>query len=649
MKLSFSSILLPVPLAIPLAVSLAGLLALSGCQSRPTDTTAAEDTREPFTLNKTREQANLEDVRSEYVLKLLYSRIPTTLNPHLASGFQDFEAARIVYEPLATYEPNGDVLPVLAALVPTPENGGISADGRTVTWRLKPDVRWSDGQPFTAADVVFTYEFVSDPKVAAVTAKYYEAIKTVEAVDPLTVKITFKEPNPSWALPFTGQNGMILPKHVFEGTRGIGARSAPANLQPVGTGPFRFIAIIDGLWTFAANEQFRDGLPPFKLVELEGGVTPYVAAKRVLRDGDADFAHDVQLSIEDRLSLVGGGAGRVFATFGAYVERLMLNPTDPNKETEDGERSSVENPHPFLSEVEVRRAIDYAIDRDAIANEVYGNAGQRTNQLLPFPEQYANSSIFYRYSPARANELLDKAGWVDTNDNGIRDKDGEEMRVVFQTPINPVRQQTQLMIQENLKAVGIDVDIRRVLAEDFFSADPSQTRSLNHFYADMQEYNTGSDTPDPAIYMSWWLCDEIASKKNQWQKPNNGRYCNPEYDKVWEEASKELDSDKRAQLFQRLNTILMQDYVVIPLVRRAVTNGVSDRIAGLDPTPWDTSTWDIGTWAPVNAPIEEPAAIEASEEENQVEIKPVEQDEADISQPSPTPESVPVAPPKSDG
>lgn len=632
------------------AIPLAGLLAVSGCQPRPTETVASDDNREPFTLNKTDQQAI--DVRGESVLKLLYSRIPTTLNPHLANGFQDFEAARIVYEPLATYEPNGDILPVLAALIPTPENGGVAADGRSVTWKLKPDVRWSDGQPFTAEDVAFTYEFVSDPKVAAVTERYYEAIEKVEAVDPLTVRITFKEPNPSWALPFTGRNGMILPKHVFESAKGINARSAPANLQPVGTGPFRFITIVDGLWTFAANEQFRDGLPAFKLVELEGGVPPYVAAKRVLRDGDADFAHNVQLSIEDRLSLVGGGAGRVFATFGAYVERLMLNPTDPNEETEAGERSSVENPHPFLSEVTVRRAVDHAIDRDAIANEVYGNAGQRTNQLLPYPEQYANPSIYYRYDPERANELLDDAGWIDTNDNGIRDKDGVEMQMVFQTPINPVRQQTQSMIQENLKAVGIDVDVRRVAAEDFFSADPSQTRSLNHFYADMQEYNTGSDTPDPAIYMSWWLCDEIASQENQWQKPNNGRYCNPEYDEVWAQASRELNADKRAQLFQRLNTILMQDYAVIPLVRRAVTNGVSDRITGIDPTPWDTSTWDIGTWAPVNALAEDASPIEAPEEErSQPETVPVELDETaptEAETPQPAPDSVPIAPPKAD-
>ncbi|MEO0885466.1 MAG: peptide ABC transporter substrate-binding protein [Cyanobacteria bacterium J06634_6] len=572
------------------ALLLSTLVGLPGCvqlgsTARPNDPAQSETSTDGAT-----------------VLRLLYGRVPTTLNPHLANGFQDFEAARIIYEPLATYETDGRMVPVLAALVPTPENGGISADGRTVTWRLKSDVRWSDGQPFTAEDVVFTYEFVSNPLMAAVTEKYYEAIEKVEAVDPLTVKITFKAPNPSWALPFTGQNGMILPKHIFSQAQGRGARQAASTLLPVGTGPYRFITISGERWTFGANEQFREGSPTFDLVELEGGVTPYVAARRVLQDGTADFVHNLQLSIDDRVELATQGSGRIVATFGAYVERIMLNPTDPNKVTKTGERSSLENPHPFLSDVTVRKAIAHGINRAAIANEVYGNAGQRVNQLLPFPTEYVDPALSHKYDLALANRLLDTAGWVDSNNNGIRDKDGVEMRVAFQTPINPVRQQTQLMVKEDLQKIGVDVSLRRITVDDFFSADPRQTRSLNHFYADMQEYNTGSDTPDPTIYMSWWLCDEIATRENNWQKPNNARYCNEEYDKVWQQASQELDPQKRAKLFQQLNTILMNDVAVIPLVRRAVTNGISDRITGVDPTPWDASTWDIGTWQLSDSP-----------------------------------------------
>ena len=610
------------------ALLLGALLGLPGCSSKSANPDADTAQAEAIETDASKSDAS--------VVRLLYSRTPTTLNPHLANGFQDFEAARIVYEPLATYQADGQMVPVLAELIPTAENGGLAADGKSVTWKLKPDVRWSDGKPFTAEDVAFTYKFVSDPQVAAVTEKYYEAIEKVEVVDPLTVKITFKQPNPSWALPFTGQNGMILPKHVFEPVQGQNVRSAPANLQPIGTGPYRFIAIADNVWTFAANEQFRDGPPSFDLVELQGGIAPYVAARRVLRDGDADFAHNLQISIEDRVELAAGGAGQVAATFGSYVERIMLNPTDPNKVTKDGERSSVENPHPFLSDLRVRQAVDYAIDRDAIANEIYGNAGQRTNQLLPFPTEYASPSLYYRHDPVKANALLDEAGWVDSNNNGIRDKDGVEMRMTFQTPINPVRQQTQSMVKADLSKVGIEVDIRRVIVDDFFSGDPAQTRSINHFYADMQEYNAGSDTPDPAIYMSWWLCSEIASMENSWQKSNNARYCNEEYDKVWQQASKELDSEKRALLFQRLNTILKQDVAVIPLVRRPVTNGISDRITGVDPTPWDASTWDIGTWELATQPGPQ---LEESPEKTDETTGAASTEETDAAQTDTAPEA----------
>ncbi|MBE9080071.1 peptide ABC transporter substrate-binding protein [Romeria aff. gracilis LEGE 07310] len=567
-------------------------LGLSGCSVPTANLPTGSDAGEP--------QAELDPT----VLRLLYSRTPTTLNPHLANGFQDFEASRIVYEPLATYDPDGELVPVLAAEIPTAENGGLAQDRRSVTWRLRSDVRWSDGEPFTAADVVFTYEFIRNPEVAAVTAEYYDAIAKVEALDQQRIKITFKQPNPSWALPFTGQNGLIIPEHRFADYKGLNAREAPTNLQPVGTGPYRFITVADGRWIFAPNEQYWGTSPDFKLVELQGGIPPYVAAKRVLKTGEADFAHNIQLEVDERRELLAAGQGDVITTYGAYVERIMLNPTDPNQETETGEKSSRAHPHPFLSDLKVRQAIAYAIDRDAIATQLYGRAGRTTSQLLVAPTKYTVDTNFYPYNPDQANTLLDQAGWKDSNNDGIRDKDGTEMKVVFQTSINPVRQKTQEMVKADLKAVGIDVEIRRVLVDSFFSADPAETRSINHFYADMQEYNAGSDSPDPTIYMSWWLCNEIATQENQWQKPNNARYCNPAYDKLWQAAQKEMDEEKRAQLFQQMNQILSQDVAVLPLVRRAVTNGVSDRLSGVDPTPWDASTWDIGTWQRVEESAE---------------------------------------------
>ncbi|WP_008309287.1 peptide ABC transporter substrate-binding protein [Leptolyngbya sp. PCC 6406] len=535
--------------------------------------------------------------RDRTVLRMLYSRAPITLNPHLATGTQDFEAGRIIFEPLASANGDGELVPILAEMIPTVENGGVAVDGRSVTWTLQPDLQWADGTPLTADDVVFTYEFVSNPQVAAATAQYYEVVETVEAVDDRTVRVTFKTVNSAWQIPFTGQTGVILPRHIFTESNGANARDADANLRPVGTGPYQVMAFQPGLVTFDPNPNYRGASPAFERVDLVGGIAPYAAAREVLNQGSADFAHSLQVEVDALKELQQEGLGVVVPVFGGLVERLMLNPTDPLMETESGERSSQAAAHPFLSDVQVRRAIALAIDRDAIATDLYGFTGRPTAQLLVAPgSKVTPQPIPYEYNLEQANALLDEAGWVDTDGNGIRDRDGIEMRVTFQTAVNPVRQKTQAMVQESLRQIGIAVDIKRVRVDDFFSANPSETNSINLFYADMQAYTTGNDHPDPTIYLSWWTCEQIATQANNWQSPNNARYCNPDYDALWQAAQQELDPARRIALFQQMDALLAQDVAVVPLVHRAIANGVSKTLTGLEPTPWDTSTWDIAQW-----------------------------------------------------
>ncbi len=530
-------------------------------------------------------------------LRLLYSRVPVTLNPHLATGIQDFEAGRIVLEPLATANERGELVPILAAAIPSEANDGVAADGRSVTWQLKPDLVWSDGEPVTAEDVVFTFDFVTNPQVGAATAQYYEGVESVEALDEQTVKINFTEVTAAWQIPFTGQTGVILPQHIFGATDGLEARSAEANLAPIGTGPYQVNNSQPGSITFVPNPNYRGDTPAFKSVEFVGGLAPYASAREVLSTGAADFAHNLQVEVELLQDLQRDGQGVVDTVFGGLVERIMLNPTDPFAETESGERSSLQAPHPFLSDVRVRQAIAYAIDRDTIAEELYGFTGRPTAQLLVAPRPFASpGTVPYEYDLEQAEALLDEAGWIDTDDDGVRDLDGQPMEVVFQTSVNPVRQKTQTLVAESLEELGIDVDIKRVRVDDFFSGDPEQTNSINHFYADMQAYTTGNDHPDPTIYLGWWTCDQIATQANQWQKPNNARYCNAEYDDLLAAAKQELNLEKRAALFQELDALLAADVAVIPIVHRAIANGVSKRLSGVAPTPWDATTWNIASW-----------------------------------------------------
>ena len=531
-------------------------------------------------------------------LKLLYWQAPTILNPHLSTGFKDAEASRITLEPLASFDNEGNLVPFLAAEIPTVANGGVAADGKSVTWKLKQDVKWSDGTPFTAEDVVFTYEFVSNPDVGAVTAGTYEVVESVEAIDDYTVKVNFKEVNPAWSLVFVGGEGMILPKHIYEPYNGANAREAPANLNPVGTGAYRVVDFRPGdNIVYEPNPEFRkaDDLG-FERIELKGGGDATSAARAVLQTGDADFAYNLQVEAPVLEELEASGRGEVVSNYGALMERIIINHSDPNKVAPSGERSSVEFPHPFLSDRTVRQAFELASDRDTIAEQLYGVTGKATPNFLVAPPEYASPNTSYQYDLERAKQLLDEAGWKDTNGNGIRDKNGTEMQLVFQTSVNPLRQKTQAVAKQGLESIGVGVELKSIDPSVYFSSDSSNEDTVEHFYADLQMYTTGNTSPDPAAYMNFMTCDQIPQKENNWSGDNNSRYCNPEYDRLWQEASQELDPEKREQLFIEMNDLLIEDAAVIPLVHRADVMAFSNSLTGYEPTAWDMRTWDIMNW-----------------------------------------------------
>ncbi|NMG06429.1 peptide ABC transporter substrate-binding protein [Brasilonema sp. UFV-L1] len=531
-------------------------------------------------------------------LRLLYWQAPTILNSHLSQGDKDLHASRVTYEPLASYDKQSKLIPFLAAEIPSLENGGLAKDGKSVTWKLKQGIKWSDGQSFTAKDVVFTYKFISNPAVASTSMAYYETVKNVEAVDDNTVKITFKSANPSWSLPFVGQNGLILPRHIFEKYNGSNVREAPANLAPVGTGPYRVVEFKPGdIVIYEANPFFRDANQLFfKRVELKGGGDATSAARAVLQTGDADFVWNPQVEASILKQLEAAGKGKVDTVFGGYAERIFLNQTDPNKATKDGERSSLQFPHPFLSDKKVRQAFNYAIDRDTINRQLYGATGRATSNTLVGPDIYNSPNTKYEFDLKKAAALLDEAGWKDSNGNGIRDKNGVEMSLVFQTAVNPLRQKTQEIIKQALTSIGVKVELKSIDPSIYFSSDPANPDTVNHFYADIQMFTNGNENPDPGAYMKEWTCDEIPQKKNNWSRRNYSRYCNPEYDKLWKQSATELNPEKRRQLFIQMNDLLIKDAIVIPLVARAKVNGSSNRLAGVDVTPWDAETWNIKDW-----------------------------------------------------
>jgi peptide/nickel transport system substrate-binding protein len=549
----------------------------------------------PKTNPKTESSAPATPSATAGSLKLLYWQAPTTLNPHLSPGTKDREAASLILEPLAAYNEAEELLPILAAEIPTTQNGGISADNTTVTWKLKEGVLWSDGKPFTAADVAFTYQFITKPEVGSTSSEFYIDVKSVEAIDDLTVKVTFVRPTPNPMDAFVGGSGMILPQHLFKDSLGAQARSAPGNTAPVGTNAFQIKTFKPGdTIVYEPNPNFRGEPPAFKTVELKGGGDAVSAARAVLQTGEADYAWNIQAEPTVIKGLEANAKGKMIYVPKPTMERIYINFSDPNKEV-NGERSQKDTPHPFLSEKPVREAISLAIDRETITKQLYGEAGTVATNFLTAPDKYASPNTTYEFSLEKAAKLLDSAGWKDTNGDGVRDKKGVEMTVLFTSSVNPVRQKAQEIIKQNLESLGMSVELKSVEAGVYFG-ESSSPDSVHRFQGDLQMFAFDSETPEPDSYMELYACDQISQKENQWSKENSSRYCNPAYDALLEKLKGETNAEKRKALFIEMNDLLIEDVALIPLVSRKDAYAIASSLTNLEFTPWSASTWKINEW-----------------------------------------------------
>jgi ABC-type transport system substrate-binding protein len=419
-------------------------------------------------------------------LRLLFWEAPTILNDHVAAAGKDREASRIVYEPLISVDPEGQFIPILAEEIPSVENGGRAWDGTWTIWRLKQGVVWHDGTPFTADDVIFIWEFATDPATAATSRGYYENIRRIDKLNDYTVM------------------------------------------------------------------------------------------ERLAHQGRKGAFHIVPSTL---------------------VTRIDLNRTDPWTEVE-GERSSVKVPHPFFSDLRVRQAFALAVDRRTIAEQLYGATAQVTSNILNTPKNtpkpFQSPNTRWEFDLDKAAQLLEQAGWKRGSD-GVRVKGGRRMQVVFQALVNLIHQKTQAVVRKALERIGIEVELKAVPANVYWSGDPANPDSASHFYADMQMY-AGPPSIDPQGLMRSFVSWEIPQKANKWTGWNMVRWANAEYDRLWQQAKTELDPVKRAALFIRMNDLVIEDVVAIPVVWRNQVSAVSHSLRGLEVGPWDYALWNLAYW-----------------------------------------------------
>jgi peptide/nickel transport system substrate-binding protein len=537
-------------------------------------------------------------------LTVIYWQAASILNPYLSGGTKDLDASSVVLEPLARYDENGALVPFLAAEIPTVANGGVSEDLTSITWTLKEGLLWSDGTPVTAEDVVFTAEYCLNEEMGCNAATNYADVASVEAIDDLTVKVTFAIPKPFPYGPFVSNVAPIIQKAQFEDCQGARAQECTEqNFGPIGTGPFVVTEFrANDTVLYAANDNYRDPNKPFfsELI-FKGGGDAASAARAVLETGEADYAWNLQVEPEVLSAMELAGNGKIVATFGTSVERLMVNFTDPNPDLGDNRSLYTEGgdyAHPFLSDIAVREALSLAIDRNILVQVGYGQAGRPTCNVLPAPAIYVSTANdgCLKQDVERANQILDDAGWARGAD-GIREKDGVRLSILYQTSTNSVRQGTQALIKQMWEAIGVETELRNIDAAVFFGGDPASPDTYGKFYADIEMYTNNFAGTDPESYMANWQCSEISGPDNQWLGNNIPRYCNPDYDALVVEMSGTADINDRAALAKQMNDILMQDFVMIPLIHRGSVSAHANSLLGVRLNGWDSELWNVADWS----------------------------------------------------
>jgi peptide/nickel transport system substrate-binding protein len=525
-------------------------------------------------------------------LRLLLWQGPTLLNPHFATGTKDQEGCRPFYESLARYDADGVLVPVLAAEIPSRANGGIAADGLSTTWKLRKNVLWHDGLPFTADDVVFNWQYATDPNGGAFSTGFYANVKSVEKIDATTVRVNFIKATPIWD---RACNIWLIPKHVFAPYVGAKSREAPANLKPVGTGPYKFVAFTPGdLVRGEANlAYYLPNRPFFDTIEIKGGGDATSAARAVLQTGEFDYAWNVQVEDNVLKGMEAGGKGKMVFKPSGNPESIFLNAADPWTEV-DGERANVKTKHFAFSDPAVRKAFGLLVDRKSIQEFVYGRAAAATANALNNPAQYTSKAIVAEFNVDKANALLDAAGWKRGAD-GVRAKDGKRLKLVFQTSINSVRQKVQAIVKQACTKAGIEIELKTVQASVFFSSDATNPDTYGKFYADIEMYLNNRVGTDPDRFMQQWVSWEICQKSNNWQWQNKCRWSSPEYDKLFRASELELDPVRRAALFIQMNDMACTAGHVVPVAVRAQVTALGSSIQA-PLTGWDLDLSGLHDW-----------------------------------------------------
>ena len=533
---------------------------------------------------------------------ILYWQAPSILNPYLSGGTKDFDAATLILEPLASIAPDGTLVPDLAEDIPTLENGGVSEDLTTITWKVREDVVWSDGSPLTLDDFIFTWQYCTHEEGGCSSTQFFEDVVAMEDIGDNQLKITFGVPKPYPYNPFVSQSSVVLNSQQFADCMGANmAACTDQNFGPIGTGPFMVEEFRpNDVVTYVANPNYREeGKPYFDRVIFKGGGDAESAARAVLETGEADYAWNLQISPAVLTGMEAAGNGQVVVAFASSVERLMLNQTDVSPDNPDRSvwMEDGSNAHPFLTIPEVADAMSLAIDRNIIAEQLYGAGGQAAcNVVNGPPVNVSETYLGCSQDIDAANQILDDAGIVDSDGDGVREANGMPLSLTYQTSTNAVRQSTQALIKQWWGQIGIETELRNLSASVFFGGDPASPDTYQKFYTDVQMFTSGTAGPDAETFMVRWICGKAPGPDNGWLGRNVPRHCDAEYDRLFTELTVTGGIEARAELVKAMNDILIENGAIIPLVFRGSVSAHSNSLGGVDMNGWDSEMWNVQDW-----------------------------------------------------
>ncbi len=534
-------------------------------------------------------------------VKLTFPQAVSIMNPYLSGGTKDIYASSMVLEPLAGLTPEGVLIPKLVTEIPTVENGGVSADMTSITWKLIPGLMWSDGTPVTADDAVFTAAYCMDPAGGCSQATKFEGIASVEAVDASTIKVTFTGPKANPYTAFVSALAPILQKAQFAACTGAAAPTCTdANNMPIGTGAFKVTGFtVNDTVSMEANPNYRDpAKPAFASAVIKGGGDAEGSARAVMETGEFDYAWNTQIPPDSQAAMTAAGKGQFVVAFGTLVERIEMNTTDPSADLPEGERATSKHPHPILSDINVRTALSMAIDRSILVEVGYGAAGKPTCNIIPGPDAWASDNTACLTQDIEgAKALLESSGWTDSDGDGIREKDGKKLHILYQTTVNPIRQDFQALIKDWWAEIGVETELKAIDPGVFFGGDAGSPDTFQKFYADVEMYANNSESPDPESYLGQYQCKNAPSPESQWQGENINRFCDPAYDAKIAELSTTTDLAARQTIAKELNDMVTKNSrIVVPLVHRGTLSAHSNALGGVQINAWDSELWNVADW-----------------------------------------------------